>query len=166
MIRQVYKLFSTLSLPPVRYRAFHNVLPSFVSTSSPDFVERAAAMDLLVSELEDKLANARLGGGSAAVEKMRSKGKKIPRERLALLLDSHSAFLELSPLAAHEVYSGQQIPGAGLITGIGRISGRECMVIINDATVKGGSYMPLTVGRTCCLPNDPAQYSDVYVYAG
>jgi 3-methylcrotonyl-CoA carboxylase beta subunit len=65
--------------------------------------------------------------------------------RLNLLLDPHTPFLELSPLAAHNVYP-EPIPGAGLITGIGRISGRECMVLVNDATVKGGSYYPLTVG--------------------
>ncbi len=65
--------------------------------------------------------------------------------RLALLLDPHSPFLELSPLAAHEVYPGESVPGAGIITGIGRISGRDCVVVVNDATVKGGSYYPLTV---------------------
>jgi Carboxyl transferase domain len=65
--------------------------------------------------------------------------------RLALLLDPHSPFLELSPLAAHDVYPGESLPGAGIITGIGRISGRECVVVVNDATVKGGSYYPLTV---------------------
>ena len=64
--------------------------------------------------------------------------------RLALLLDPHSPFLELSPLAAHEVYPGESVPGAGIITGIGRISGRNCVVVVNDATVKGGSYYPLT----------------------
>lgn len=65
--------------------------------------------------------------------------------RLALLLDPHSPFLELSPLAAHEVYPGESVPGAGIITGIGRISGRDCVIVVNDATVKGGSYYPLTV---------------------
>ena len=65
--------------------------------------------------------------------------------RLALLLDAHSPFLELSPLAAHDVYPGESVPGAGLITGIGRVSGRECVIVVNDATVKGGSYYPLTV---------------------
>jgi hypothetical protein len=67
--------------------------------------------------------------------------------RLALLLDPHSPFLELSPLAAHDVYLGESLPGAGIITGIGRISGRECVVVVNDATVKGGSYYPLTVSH-------------------
>lgn len=70
--------------------------------------------------------------------------------RLALLLDPHTPFLELSSLAAHGVYP-ESVPGAGIITGIGRISGRECMVVVNDATVKGGSYYPLTVSSDCSL---------------
>ena len=73
-----------------------------------------------------------------------------PLLRLALLLDPHTPFLELSQLAAHEVYP-DNVPGAGIITGIGRISGRECVVVVNDATVKGGSYYPLTVSILCRL---------------
>jgi len=103
-------------------------------------------MDALVADFERKTAAARLGGGSKAAERMRSKGKKLPRERLSLLLDPHTPFLELSSLAAHDVYM-DNVPGAGLITGIGRISGRECVVVVNDATVKGGSYYPLTVKK-------------------
>ncbi|KAJ8597378.1 carboxyl transferase [Rhizopogon salebrosus TDB-379] len=130
------------------YRKYHaSVLPSLVSHGSPEFREKADAMDLLVADLETKLERARQGGGPKAAERMRSRGKKLPRERLSLLLDPHTPFLELSPLAAHEVYSGEHIPGAGMITGIGRISGRECMVVVNDATVKGGSYYPLTVKK-------------------
>lgn len=104
-------------------------------------------MDEVVADLEVKLAKAREGGGEKAAKRMRNKGKKLPRERLALLLDPHSPFLELSPLAAHEVYPGESVPGAGIITGIGRISGRDCVVVVNDATVKGGSYYPLTVKK-------------------
>ncbi|KAJ7490271.1 carboxyl transferase [Mycena galericulata] len=129
-------------------RPYHaSVLPSLVSTASPRFVAKAEAMDTLVADLEAKTTEARLGGGAKAAERFRSKGKKLPRERLALLLDPHTPFLELSPLAAHDVYPGQAIPGAGLITGIGRIRGRECMIIVNDPTVKGGSYYPLTVKK-------------------
>ncbi|KAG5654600.1 hypothetical protein H0H81_011575 [Sphagnurus paluster] len=128
-------------------RSYHaSVLPSLVSTSSPEFVAKTKAMDELVGDLEAKLAKARAGGSAKAAERMRSKGKKLPRERLGLLLDPHTPFLELSPLAAHEVYS-EDIPGAGVITGIGRIAGRECVVVVNDATVKGGSYYPLTVKK-------------------
>lgn len=104
-------------------------------------------MDEVVADLEAKLAKAREGGGAKAAERMRNKGKKLPRERLALLLDPHSPFLELSPLAAHDVYPGESVPGAGIITGIGRISGRDCVIVVNDATVKGGSYYPLTVKK-------------------
>ncbi|KZS87474.1 carboxyl transferase [Sistotremastrum niveocremeum HHB9708] len=103
-------------------------------------------MDVLVQELDEKLARNREGGGSKAMERMRSKGKKLPRERLSLILDPDSPFLELSPLAAIDLYN-EHIPGAGMITGIGRIKGKECMIIVNDATVKGGSYYPLTVKK-------------------
>ncbi|KAI0080684.1 carboxyl transferase [Panus rudis PR-1116 ss-1] len=128
-------------------RAYHaSVLPSHISTASPEFQQKAQAMDSLVSDLEAKIAQARQGGGHKAAERMRSKGKKLPRERLSLLLDPHTPFLELSQLAAHEVYP-DNVPGAGIITGIGRISGRECVVVVNDATVKGGSYYPLTVKK-------------------
>lgn len=103
-------------------------------------------MDGLVADLEAKLAQARQGGGTKAADRMRSKGKLLPRERLNLLLDPASPFVELSPLAAHEVYP-ESIPGAGMIAGIGRVAGRECMIVVNDATVKGGSYYPLTVKK-------------------
>ncbi|RDB20059.1 putative methylcrotonoyl-CoA carboxylase beta chain, mitochondrial [Hypsizygus marmoreus] len=128
-------------------RTYHaSVLPSLVSTSSPEFLAKAKAMDELIDDLDIKMAKVRAGGSLKAAERMRSKGKKLPRERLNLLLDKHTPFLELSPLAAHEVYS-EDIPGAGIITGIGRIAGRECVVVVNDATVKGGSYYPLTVKK-------------------
>ncbi|TFY69457.1 hypothetical protein EVJ58_g391 [Rhodofomes roseus] len=103
-------------------------------------------MEALVADIDAKAAAARLGGSEKARERMRKAGKKLPRERLALLLDPHTPFLELSQLAAHDVYP-ESIPGAGIITGIGRISGRECVVVVNDATVKGGSYYPLTVKK-------------------
>ncbi|KAH7916258.1 carboxyl transferase [Hygrophoropsis aurantiaca] len=129
-------------------RAYHaSVLPSLISPASPEFREKSDAMDALVADFDAKMAQARLGGGPKAAERMRSKGKKLPRERLSLLLDPHTPFLELSSLAAHDVYPGEFIPSAGIITGIGRISGRECMVVVNDATVKGGSYYPLTVKK-------------------
>lgn len=142
---------SLVGLPQIHVRSFHHgletVLPSLISTTSPGFLEKAEAMDKLVADLEAHLLTARLGGGTAALEKMRSSGKKTPRERLSLLLDKETPFLELSSLAAHDVYPGQYTPGASLITGIGRIAGRECMIIVNDASVKGGSYLPLTVSH-------------------
>ncbi|KIK67769.1 hypothetical protein GYMLUDRAFT_154787 [Collybiopsis luxurians FD-317 M1] len=135
-----------LNLITSRRNYHENILPSLLSASSPEFLAKKQAMDNLIAELEAKTGRARLGGGVEAQKRMKSRGKLLPRERLSLLLDPHSPFLELSPLAAEDVYS-DYIPGAGLITGIGRISGRECMVIVNDATVKGGSYYPLTVKK-------------------
>ncbi|KZT72689.1 carboxyl transferase [Daedalea quercina L-15889] len=135
---------------PLRYcrRAYHpSILPSLISTTSPEFAEKSKAMESLVADIDDKMATARLGGSEKARERMRKAGKKLPRERLSLLLDPHTPFLELSQLAAHDVYHPESIPGAGIITGIGRISGRECVVVVNDATVKGGSYYPLTVKK-------------------
>ncbi|PPQ85488.1 hypothetical protein CVT26_015259 [Gymnopilus dilepis] len=129
-------------------RSYHaSVLPSLVSTSAPEFQAKSAAMDEVVKDLEAKMHKARQGGGSKAAERMKSKGKLLPRERLGLILDQGSPFLELSPLAAEEVYPGESIPGAGIITGIGRISGKECVIVVNDPTVKGGSYYPLTVKK-------------------
>lgn len=137
-----------LSTACLRRRWYYaSVIPSLVSTSSPEFRQKAENMDILVVDLKSKLAQARQGGGLKAAERMRSKGKKLPRERLSLLLDPNTPFLELSPLAAQDVYPGENVPGAGIITGIGRVSGRECMIVVNDATVKGGSYYPLTVKK-------------------
>ncbi|KAJ3894158.1 carboxyl transferase [Lentinula edodes] len=141
------KALQKVCLQKCSKRLYHpTVLPSLISTTSPEFISKKEAMDDLIEELDAKTAKARLGGGATAQERMRSRGKLLPRERLALLLDPHTPFLELSSLAAEDVYS-DYIPGAGLITGIGRVSGRECMVIVNDATVKGGSYYPLTVKK-------------------
>ncbi|EIM89529.1 carboxyl transferase [Stereum hirsutum FP-91666 SS1] len=138
---------ASASLDKATIRQYHaSVLPSLISTTSPEFQENTQGMESLIQNLDMETAQVRMGGGTKAIERMRSKGKKLPRERLALLLDPHTPFLELSSLAAHGVYP-ESVPGAGIITGIGRISGRECMVVVNDATVKGGSYYPLTVKK-------------------
>src|SRR5512133_359636 len=100
-------------------------------------------MEELVAELRERTAQVARGGGEKALEKHRSRGKLTARERVDRLLDPDTAFLELSALAAWDVYEGQA-PGAGIMTGIGTIEGRECVVVANDATVKGGSYFPLT----------------------
>ncbi|KAH8830342.1 carboxyl transferase [Flagelloscypha sp. PMI_526] len=141
--RLPFRIFSECK----RQRGYHaSVLPSQLSTTSPEFTSKANAMNDLIATLDQQLAKARLGGGQKAMERMKSKGKKLPRERIALLLDPGSPFLELSALAANDVYESD-IPGAGMITGIGRVSGRECMLVVNDPTVKGGSYYPLTVKK-------------------
>jgi acetyl-CoA carboxylase carboxyltransferase component len=110
------------------------------------FDERRARMEALVGELRERSAQVARGGGEKALEKHRSRGKLTARERVDRLLDPDTAFLELSALAAWEVYDGQA-PGAGIVTGIGTIEGRECVLVANDATVKGGTYFPLTVKK-------------------
>ncbi len=111
-----------------------------------DAKRRRARMESLVEELRIRTATVAAGGGERAVERHRSRGKLLARERVDRLLDPGSAFLELNALAAWELYEGQA-PGAGIVTGIGVVEGRECVVVANDATVKGGSYFPLTVKK-------------------
>jgi acetyl-CoA carboxylase carboxyltransferase component len=103
-------------------------------------------MEALVAELRERTAQIALGGGEKAVERHRSRGKLTARERIDRLVDPGTAFLELNALAAWELYDGQA-PSAGIVTGIGVIEGRQCVVVANDATVKGGSYYPLTVKK-------------------
>src|SRR5689334_22035796 len=103
-------------------------------------------MEELVAEVRERTAQVALGGGEKALEKHRSRGKLTARERIDRLLDPDTAFLELSALAAWEMYDGQA-PGAGIVTGIGVIEGRECVLVANDATVKGGTYFPTTVKK-------------------
>ncbi|MCX5041583.1 methylcrotonoyl-CoA carboxylase [Aldersonia sp. NBC_00410] len=101
---------------------------------------------MLVGELRDKLATAALGGPAKARDRHESRGKLLPRDRVDTLLDRGSPFLEIAPLAADGMYDND-CPGAGIITGIGRVSGRECVIVANDATVKGGTYYPVTVKK-------------------
>src|SRR5437588_5759959 len=100
----------------------------------------------LVGELRERTALVARAGGDAALEKHRSRGKLTARERIDRLVDPDSAFLELSALAAWDVYGGQS-PGAGIVTGIGVVEGRQCVIVANDATVKGGTYFPITVKK-------------------
>src|SRR5438046_2316560 len=103
-------------------------------------------MEELVTELRERTEQVARGGGEAALDKHRSRGKLTARERIDRLLDPDTAFLELSALAAWEMYDGQA-PAAGIVTGIGVIEGRECVLVANDATVKGGTYFPITVKK-------------------
>jgi 3-methylcrotonyl-CoA carboxylase beta subunit len=119
---------------------------SKIDTRSKEFADNRAAMQPLVDDLRLTLQRNAAGGSAAARDKHTQAGKLLARERIAALLDPGSPFLELSALAAQGVY-GEDLPGAGLITGIGRVSGRECMVVANDPTVKGGTYYPLTVKK-------------------
>src|ERR1700677_311276 len=121
-------------------------IASQLDTRSQDFADNRAAMQGLVDDLRSTLRRNAAGGSTAARDKHTKSGKLLARERIAALLDPGAPFLELSALAAQGVY-GEDLPGAGLITGIGRVSGRECMVVANDPTVKGGTYYPLTVKK-------------------
>src|SRR4051795_7363084 len=100
----------------------------------------------LIAELEAELERVRGGGGAKAVERHRGRGKLTARERVAGLCDPGTSFLELSPLAAHGMYDGEA-PGAGIVTGVGTVRGRRCAIVANDATVKGGTYYPVTVKK-------------------
>ena len=121
-------------------------IQSVVDTASAEFQENAAWMRGLVEELRERESVVRAGGGPRSVDRHHSRGKLLARERIERMLDPDSPFLELSPLAANGMY-GDEAPGAGIVTGIGRVSGREIMVVANDATVKGGSYYPVTVKK-------------------
>ena len=122
------------------------VLSSQIERESADFERRSARMAELVAELRERTALVARGGGERAVERHRGRGKLTARERVDRLLDPDTAFLELNALAAWDVYD-EQAPSAGIVTGVGVIEGRECVVVANDATVKGGSYFPLTVKK-------------------
>ena len=113
---------------------------------APEFKAGREAMAALVSDLREKIGVIGKGGGEAAREKHAGRGKLLPRERVRRLLDVGSPFLELSQLAAWNMYDNQ-VPAAGIVTGVGRVSGRECVVVANDATVKGGTYFPMTVKK-------------------
>src|SRR5262252_1328769 len=122
------------------------VLPTSIDRRSEAFAANAKAMRALVEDLREKLAAIELGGTEEARRRHLGRGKLLPRERVRALLDPGSPFLEFSPLAAHGMYDGE-VPAAGIITGIGRIMGVECVVVANDATVKGGTYFPMTVKK-------------------
>jgi acetyl-CoA carboxylase carboxyltransferase component len=122
------------------------LLTTQVEHDSDLFARRTERMSALVEELRERTALVARGGGDASVERHRSRGKLPARERIDLLVDPDTAFLELSPLAAWELYDGQA-PSAGIVTGIGVVEGRECVIVANDATVKGGTYFPLTVKK-------------------
>lgn len=121
-------------------------LRSNLKPRSSEFQANASAMTELVTDLKDKLNQAAQGGGQPAKDKHIARGKLLPRERIDRLLDPGTPFLELSPLAAFGLYNNQA-PCAGIITGVGRVSGVDCMIVCNDATVKGGTYFPMTVKK-------------------
>jgi 3-methylcrotonyl-CoA carboxylase beta subunit len=132
--------------PPAPPAADAPVLRSKADPASAAFKANAAEHQALADELRERLAAARLGGPERARQRHTERGKLLPRDRVDTLLDPGSPFLELSPLAADGLYDGEA-PAAGIITGVGRVSGRECVIVANDATVKGGTYYPMTVKK-------------------
>ena len=123
-----------------------STLKTNLHARSAEFRANAAAMSALVADLHAKIDQVALGGGEAARAKHVARGKLLPRERVRTLLDAGSPFLELSQLAALDMYDNEA-PCAGIVTGIGRVEGQECMIVVNDATVKGGTYFPMTVKK-------------------
>src|SRR5688572_27486098 len=121
-------------------------LESQVRPDSPEFRDNLDRMTRLVAELRERVDSAKQGGGERYLQRHREQGKLPARERIERILDPGSPFLELSPLAAWDMYDGEA-PGAGLVTGIGRVSAREVLIVANDATVKGGTYYPITVKK-------------------
>ncbi|HRW51848.1 MAG TPA: carboxyl transferase domain-containing protein, partial [Phycisphaerae bacterium] len=123
-----------------------DTIQSRINTQDATFAENAEHMASLVRDLRQRIGMVKEGGGAAAVEKHKSRGKLVVRERIERLVDGDSPFLEFSPLAAWDLY-GNDAPASGVVTGIGRIAGRECLIVANDATVKGGTYYPMTVKK-------------------
>ena len=121
-----------------------NQITSHVNTRSEDFLTNASHMENLVNDLKNKFEQIKTGGGEAYQKRHQSRGKLLVRDRINALIDTGSPFLEFSQMAAYKVYD-EDVACAGIITGIGRVSGQECVIVANDATVKGGSYFPLTV---------------------
>ncbi|XP_066980917.1 methylcrotonoyl-CoA carboxylase beta chain, mitochondrial [Macrobrachium rosenbergii] len=132
-------------------RAYHNDTANVIGTqpdkSSPEFQENEARMAALVGELREKIHAITLGGGEKAIQRHKSKGKLLVRERISNLIDPGTPFLELGQLAGYQMYGKEEVPAGGIVTGIGKVSGVECMIVGNDATVKGGSYYPITVKK-------------------
>ena len=120
------------------------VLKSALDPRSATFRANAAALRDVVEELEERIGKIREGGGAEARARHLARGKLLPRDRVRTLLDPGAPFLELSQFAAYGMY-GEEIPAAGIITGIGPVMGQDCVIVANDATVKGGTYYPVTV---------------------
>src|SRR6202790_1849137 len=123
-----------------------HVLQSNIRRGEGQCDANAGAMRALVAQLRERSAAAAQGGSDTARERHRARGKLLARERIDLLLDAGAPFLALSALAAYDMYGGE-VPGAGIVTGIGRVSGCQCVIVANDATVKGGTYYPISVKK-------------------
>src|SRR6056297_2382172 len=133
-------------MPPNKKAGKMTILQSKINPRSEEFQVNQESMAQAVADLRDKVSTIQQGGGPDYQKRHTDRGKLLPRERINRLLDDGSPFLEIGQFAAYNVY-GEEVPAAGVIAGVGRVSGTECMIIANDATVKGGSYYPLTVKK-------------------
>ncbi|KAJ5263491.1 methylcrotonoyl-CoA carboxylase beta chain [Penicillium angulare] len=124
-----------------------SVLPTAVDTSSPEYRENSQQMQEILDKMNELHANISKGGPQKSRDKHIARGKMLPRDRVSALIDPGTSFLELSPLAGHAVYEGEDVPAGGIITGIGTVEGVQCMIVANDSTVKGGTYYPITVKK-------------------
>src|SRR5690242_694958 len=122
------------------------IIESLINRSSPEFQENTGYFQQLLDQLQANMQQVQQGGGPEAIAKHRGRNKLLARERVQLLCDPDTSFLEFSPLAAWDMYEGEA-PSAGIITGIGLVEGQECVIVANDATVKGGTYYPITVKK-------------------
>ncbi|KAL9601585.1 MAG: hypothetical protein Q9219_002419 [cf. Caloplaca sp. 3 TL-2023] len=124
-----------------------SILPTTISTSSPTYKQNAAQYDNLMAQLRDLHGRIEKGGTEKARAKHVGRGKMLVRDRITALVDPGTPFLELSALAGHEVYPGEDVPAGGIVTGVGTVQGVQCMIVANDSTVKGGTYYPMTVKK-------------------
>ncbi|KAJ5381695.1 methylcrotonoyl-CoA carboxylase beta chain [Penicillium cataractarum] len=150
---QLPKTFLRISARSVASYTHHHhasalsILPTTVDTSSPEYRENSQQMQELLDRMSSLHAKIAQGGSQKARDKHVARGKMLPRDRVSALIDPGTSFLELSPLAGHEVYEGEDVPAGGIITGIGTVEGVNCMIVANDSTVKGGTYYPITVKK-------------------
>ena len=124
-----------------------SILPTSIDKTSASYRENAAQMADLMAKMSSLHTKIEAGGPPKAREKHIERGKMLPRDRITALLDPSTPFLELSSLAGHDVYPGEDVPAGGILTGVGTVQGVQCMIVANDSTVKGGTYYPITVKK-------------------
>lgn len=145
MLRSSYRLSTFICLR--RLKSQFPVIQDTIDYESHEYLENAQSMGQEVETLTETLQNIYKGGGPEATKRHLSRGKMLPRDRIASLVDFGTPFLELSALAGHKLYGDEEVPAGGIITGVGQVSGRPCVIVANDPTVKGGTYYPITVKK-------------------
>jgi 3-methylcrotonyl-CoA carboxylase beta subunit len=124
-----------------------SVIPTTVDTTSPEYRENDAEYGKVIAKLQELVDKTRKGGPPKAIAKHLERNKMLPRDRIDQLVDPGTTFLELSPLAGHELYGEEEVPCGGILTGVGVVEGVRCVIVANDSTVKGGTYYPITVKK-------------------